>query len=418
MSHTSLVFFSIIAVCGLSFANPVGATPNGEFPVQTVSLPDSLSNSEFYALIQEVSESDGGFHSENFTSNESSYLHPISILRKTKLRGEIYLGVGPEQNFTYIGEIKPRIAFILDIRRQNMLLHFLYKALFDLSTTRLDFLAKLLSKPTYTELPFYRRLFVTRPSWYSSETEPSILELLEYFDNVNPDKSRFDQNCQEIKKLVKAYGLTSEDDIQKIEYIYHTFFRRQLNIKYDISSHDKTSRFPYPSLRDLLVSTTIEDEMASFLSRDETYEYVKAMHRKNLIIPVVGDFSGDKAIRRVSDYVRSHGASISVFYTSNVEMYLSLNNYQQSDKFDQYLKNVSYLPIDDSSVFIRAYHNDHFTLMRYYPNVNLMSHPNRIEDHVFTTTVHSIKQFKEDPNWKSYRKLIRYYKIATTGVIE
>ena len=397
----------------MSFAN---AIPNVELPPQTASLPDSLSYSEFYALIQDISESDGGFHSENFTSNESSYLHPIPILRKSKIWGGVYLGVGPEQNFTYIGETKPRIAFILDIRRQNMILHFLYKALFELSATRHDFLAKLLSKPKYTELPFYRRLFVTRPSWYRSDTEPSIPELLEYFDSVNPDKSMFDQNLQEIKKLVEAYGLTSEDDMVKLEYIYHSFFRRQLDIKYDLNSYDENSSFQYPSLRELLVSTTIKDEMASFLSRDKTYKYVKAMHRKNLIIPVVGDFSGDKAIRRVSDYVRSHGTSISVFYTSNVEMYLSSANNIQ--KFDRYFNNVSYLPINESSVFIRAYHNDHFTLMRYHPNVNLMSHPNRIGDHLFTTTIHSIKQFKEEPTWKSYGKLIRYYKIATTGVIE
>ena len=118
----------------------------------------------------------------------------------------------------------------------------------------------------------------------------------------------------------------------------------------DLNSYDENSSFQYPSLRELLVSTTIKDEMASFLSRDKTYKYVKAMHRKNLIIPVVGDFSGDKAIRRVSDYVRSHGTSISVFYTSNVEMYLSSANNIQ--KFDRYFNNVSYLPINESSTYL------------------------------------------------------------------
>ena len=158
MSHSSGCFRLkiVVIVIGLFFTNPTYAILNKTVPLQTAHLPDSLSYTEFYALIQEVSESDGGFHSDNFTTNESSYLHPIPFIRKTRLEGEVYLGVGPEQNFTYIGEIKPQIAFIIDIRRQNMLLHLLYKALFDLSTTRAEFLSKLLSKPLHTELPFYR----------------------------------------------------------------------------------------------------------------------------------------------------------------------------------------------------------------------------------------------------------------------
>ena len=418
MSYVSRLFFYILVSYGLHTTSLIYAIPPRSFPQQTKSLPDSLSHTEFHRLIQEMSEFDGRFHSENFTSNESSYLHPIPVLRRMNLSGGVYLGVGPEQNFTYIGETKPKIAFIIDIRRQNLLMHLLYKALFDLSKSRVEFLAKLLSKPMYAELPFYRRVFVTRPLWDLTEIEPSIRELLDYFDDVSPDKSIFDQNLQEIKKLVRVYGVTSAHDIETIEYIYHTFFRYQLDIKYDTHSSDKIPRFPYPNLRELLLSTTTSGETASFLSRDETFGYIKEMHRKNLIIPIVGDFSGAKALRRVSEYVRSYGTSVSVFYISNVEMYLSMYDSRKPDQFHRYYENVSYLPIDDSSVFIRAYHNDHFTLMRYYPSIDLRSHPKRIGDHVFTTTVHSMKQFKENPSWQSYEGFIRYYKIATIGVFE
>ena len=57
-----------------------------------------------------------------------------------------YVGVGPDQNFTYIAALKPRIAFIVDIRRQNMLLHLMYKALIELSPTREEFLSRLFSR--------------------------------------------------------------------------------------------------------------------------------------------------------------------------------------------------------------------------------------------------------------------------------
>jgi hypothetical protein len=58
----------------------------------------------------------------------------------------VYLGVGPEQNFTYIAAIRPKIAFIIDIRRQNMLQHLVYKAAFEMSENRADFLSRLFSR--------------------------------------------------------------------------------------------------------------------------------------------------------------------------------------------------------------------------------------------------------------------------------
>jgi hypothetical protein len=38
----------------------------------------------------------------------------------------VYVGVGPYQNFTYISALDPDIAFVVDIRRKNLLHHLLY----------------------------------------------------------------------------------------------------------------------------------------------------------------------------------------------------------------------------------------------------------------------------------------------------
>ena len=108
---------------------------------------DSLSTSEFSRLIQDLSEEDGYFRSDNFTSNETSYLHVVSKLREMRVSGGAYLGVGPEQNFTYIAKVRPHIAYIVDIRGQSMLQHLLYKALFQISESRAEFLSALLSQP-------------------------------------------------------------------------------------------------------------------------------------------------------------------------------------------------------------------------------------------------------------------------------
>src|SRR5919108_2267894 len=109
--------------------------------------PENLSASEFSRLIREFSEAGGFFRSDNFTSNETAYLTVVDKLRQLNATGGAYIGVGPEQNFTYIAKIKPRIAFIVDIRRQAMVQHLMYKAIFHLSPNRAQFISRLLSKP-------------------------------------------------------------------------------------------------------------------------------------------------------------------------------------------------------------------------------------------------------------------------------
>src|SRR5574339_348873 len=97
------------------------------------TLSDRLSYSEFWRLIGTLSENNGTFQSENLLSNEVDFVNTAATLKQTMKPGGVYLGVGPEQNFNYIAAIRPRIAFIIDIRRQNMLEHLMYKAVFELS---------------------------------------------------------------------------------------------------------------------------------------------------------------------------------------------------------------------------------------------------------------------------------------------
>src|SRR5207247_7447194 len=104
-------------------------------------------------IIREFSEEDGVFRYDNFVSNETSYLHVLDKLRVLSGGGGAYIGVGPEQNFTYIAKMRPRIAFIVDIRRQAMIQHLMLKAIFQLSPNRLQFLSRWLSKPLMKDAP-------------------------------------------------------------------------------------------------------------------------------------------------------------------------------------------------------------------------------------------------------------------------
>src|SRR6185295_6972337 len=110
------------------------------------TLPEQLSDEAFWKLVEDWSEPTQQFPGENFVSNEVKYPAAVRSLKQNVMPGGVFLGVGPEQNFTYIAALKPRMAFIVDIQRQNMDEHLIYKALFDLSDDRADFLSRLLSR--------------------------------------------------------------------------------------------------------------------------------------------------------------------------------------------------------------------------------------------------------------------------------
>jgi hypothetical protein len=69
------------------------------------------------------------------------------MLRERGTRGGVYMGVGPEQNLTYIAAIRPQMAFIVDIRRQAVMQHLMFKAVFEMAADRADFISLLFSKP-------------------------------------------------------------------------------------------------------------------------------------------------------------------------------------------------------------------------------------------------------------------------------
>src|SRR5688572_12660364 len=110
------------------------------------TIPDRLDDSTFWSMVNELSEPGGYFHSDNFVSNELGFQYVIPEMLSSIGTGGVYVGVGPDQNFTYVAALRPRIAFIVDIRRQNMLQHLMYKALIEMSSDRADFLGRLFAR--------------------------------------------------------------------------------------------------------------------------------------------------------------------------------------------------------------------------------------------------------------------------------
>src|SRR6185295_17480103 len=111
------------------------------------TLPTSITDQAFFKMINDFSEKGGTFAFEMYMSNEETFQDVLPDLLKRVAPGGVYLGVAPEQNFTYITALRPKMAFIIDIRRENMAEHLMYKAMFELSSSRSEFLSRLFSRP-------------------------------------------------------------------------------------------------------------------------------------------------------------------------------------------------------------------------------------------------------------------------------
>jgi hypothetical protein len=103
-----------------------------------------------------------------------------------------------------------------------------------------------------------------------------------------------------------------------------------------------------PSYADLMVETDPQGHHDSFLASEEHFRILKRYETANRIVPVVGDFGGDRAVRAVGRYLKNHDATVATFYTSNVEGYL------RGDGPTKFIDNVSTLPLDEHSAFIRT----------------------------------------------------------------
>ncbi|MEW6210935.1 MAG: hypothetical protein AB1631_21400 [Acidobacteriota bacterium] len=343
--------------------------------------PDKLSAAEFSRLIRELSEEGGYFRSDNFTSNETSYLHIVDKLRQLAATGGAYIGVGPEQNFTYLAKVRPRIAFIVDIRRQAIIQHLMYKAVFHLAPTRAQFLSLLLSKPL--------------PKEKTPPADAPANELMSLLGQIPADDRTYAANLSAIRKAIQEdfqFPL-SEKDQSSLEYVYKSFRSAGLDISYRMEGYLGAD---FPTLKDIVLETDLNGKQGNFLATAEDYDFVRGLHMKNLIIPVVGDFGGKKALAAVGDYLRKNGFTVTAFYTSNVEQYLF-----ESGSFAPFAENVRKLPLTDKSLFIRA-------IAGRYP------HPARLPGHRLTTLLQKMTVFLKDFDEGRYQS---YYDLSVTNYI-
>jgi hypothetical protein len=294
----------------------------------------------FAAQIAALSEPGGYFDTDNLISNERSYLDVVPELRRRGVRGGVYIGVGPDQNFSYIAAVRPDLAFIVDIRRDNLLLHLLFKSLFSLARTRVEYLALLLGRAVPADLEDWRGARIDK--------------LVSYVDRAALDAAGVSALRARVDDAIARIGVPLlKDDQATIDRFHRRFIEAGTFLKFQSTGRPPQSH--YPALRDLLLATTSSGEQANYLASEESFQFIKDLQQRDRLVPVVGDLGGARAIAAVAAALQQRaqrgqtGTQLSAFYVSNVEYYLF-----GDARFPKFVANLRTLPRASHSVIIRS----------------------------------------------------------------
>jgi hypothetical protein len=361
---------------------PLAAPTPGPHRPPAQSLGGALAKERFAQIVEKFSEPNGYFDSDNLISNEASYLHVMGKMRRMKVAGGAYIGVGPDQNFSYIAQIRPAIVFITDIRRDNLLQHLFFKSLFALSDNRLEYLCLLFGRPLPPDLK----------SWDSR----SLQEIVAYLDKTPSKRELFEKARADIQSKARSFGVKLDpEELETINRIHTAFFDAGPDLKF--TSRGRPPRWYYPSYRDLLFEKDLTGKHCNYLASEDDFRFLRSLQERNLIIPMVANLAGDHALKSIARYLNEIGERVSALYTSNVEFYLMRGF--SDDEFKRFAENVSLLPRDERSVIIRSYFNGAWGY----------EHPQSVNGYYSTQLLQTMESFVKEYSgggYKSYSDLV------------
>lgn len=346
--------------------------------VAPAPVAPSLTPAQFGDLVARLSEPGGYFPSENLVSNETSYLHVMGGLRQLGTSGGAYIGVGPDQNFSWIAEIRPEIAFIVDIRRDNLLQHLLFKALFERARNRLEFLCLMTGTP--------------EPADVGAWDDADIGDIIAYVDSTKSEPEWMEEILLDVGRRVRSYGYALDmSDVENIRRIHLAFFEDGLGVRYS-----NRGRFTfYPTWRQLILERDLEGDRSSYLASEDRWRFIKDLQRRNMVVPVVGDLAGPHALSAIGRVAADRGLVVSAFYLSNVEQYLF-----QQNNFTPFAATVAGLPYGANSVLIRSFFRGR--------------HPLNIQGYNSTQILVRIEDFDRNFAAGEYRT---YYDVVTLDAL-
>jgi hypothetical protein len=302
-------------------------------------------------LIARLSDPETGPHADNLVSNEDSYPRVAGELARRVEPGGVYLGVGPDQNLTLLAAASPSLAFVIDYRRRNLLLHLLHKALFALSTERVSYLERLTgrSAPPVAADASAEQLVAT---FFRSRFEP---------DGVR-------RAIEEVDRFLRPFDFIRDPEWAELATMHSRLAGPGMNARF-------LALPMYPTLGRLVATTDREGRPAHFLASERLYSVVRSLQFSDRVIPLVGDLAAPGSLTRLGDWLRARCQRVSVFYVSDVEFFLL-----RTGRFGAYLANLDRLPWAEGAVIVRT-------------STREIAHPERVAGDSSTTIVRPVSRF-------------------------
>ncbi|MGE0455217.1 MAG: hypothetical protein AB7O37_16070 [Vicinamibacteria bacterium] len=344
-----------VSVAACALGGGCSGAPLGERPAPRAVAVALLS--------RELSEPAGSFDTDNLVSNETSYLQVADELHMLGRKGGVYVGVGPEQNFSYIARLRPSWAYVLDVRRGNLLQHLMLAALLADAEDPYHYLCGLFARPCPA----------TTPGPAAASLEGALAALAD----TPGDRAVLRERALRTAAWARTAGFELEaSDLKQLGAMQRAFFEGQLELRF--RSFGRRWQSHHPSYRRLLGERSPSGRYGHFLASAEDYAVVRDLARAGRIVPIVGDFAGPKALRALGERLRRRGETVAAFYLSNVEYYLL-----RGGSFGAFVRNLGALPAADDSLLIRAC----FDYGR--------RHPAAVPGHRSTTVLQSLPRFLE-----------------------
>jgi hypothetical protein len=305
----------------------------------------------FASIIRELSQPETGPPADNLVSNEDSYPRVAADVARLCPAGGVYLGVGPDQNFTIFAHAKPRLAFVMDYRRRNLLLHLVHKALFTLCESRVAYLTRLTAR---------------EPGRLSSD--PTAEELVAAFQGAKFDRGLLARTVTDVAKVLHPLGVIAEAEWDDLATVQAKLAGPGMNARF-------LALPMYPTFGKLLETRDRRGAPAHLLASEARYQFVRDLQRGDLVIPLVGDFGGPLGLPKLGDWLRAHSLRLSLLYVSDVEFFLI-----RAGRFAAYTENLALLPWAEGAQVART-------------STREIAHPDRMGGDSSTTILRSIDSF-------------------------
>jgi len=325
----------------------------GDPPTRLADVVFPSRDQTLAQVATELSEPETGPPADNLLSNEDSVCRISDQVARLAPAGGVYLGVGPDQNFSLIAPSRPKLAFILDFRRRNALLHLVHKALITLAPTRLDYLSRLLAR-TPAALP----------------ASPTADDLIAALAAAPFDRTRLDREIQAVAAILRPFGLVRDDEWPTLATIQSKLAGPGLNGRF-------LALPMYPTFGSQLAARDRLGQPSHWLAREPWYQTVRAMHRGDRIIPLVANFAGPGCLPKLAAWLRHRNLTVAIFYLSDVEFFLV-----RSGNYPKFAAHLAQLPWAEAAILIR-------TSTREIP------HPDRLPGASSTTIIRPVAPFLE-----------------------